>query len=140
MRRNTKPMEEYNRKRGIETRERVLKAINQCKEEEYISVTRVCEIACISRTYFTNHPEMRKTLNSAIGTTNAKCKKRKQSQDSKDILNKTLYAENTQLKKKLKELDRDETYKQKYEDKCAEIENLKKKLDEANKQNGLLDF
>lgn len=140
MKRNTKPMEEYNKKRGIETRERVLKAINQCKEEECISVTRVCKVACISRTYFTNHPEMRKTLNAAIGATNTNCKKRKQSQDSKDILNKTLYVENTQLKKKINELNKNETYKQKYEDKCAEIENLKKKLDEANRQNGLLDF
>ena len=83
---------------------------------------------------------MRKVLDNAIGITNRNLKKKKQTQDSKDVLNKTLYAQNTQLKKKIKELEKDELYKEKYEEKCAEIEQLKKKLDEANRQNGLLDF
>lgn len=140
MKRNTKAMEEYNHKRGTDTRERVLNAIDKCKKEGEISVTIVCKIAGISRTYFTNHPDMRKVLDNAIGSVNRNLKKRKQNQDSKDVLNKTLYAENIQLKKKIKELEKDETYKDKYDEKCSEIENLKLKLEEANRQSGLLDF
>ena len=72
MKRNTKAMENYNHRRGDETRERVLKAIDFCKEQGEISVTLVCEKAHISRTYFTNHPDVRKVLDDAIGITNSK--------------------------------------------------------------------
>lgn len=140
MKRNTTAMEAYNRKRGQDVRERVLRAIDQCIDEDDITVSRVCEIAVISRTYFTNHPDIRKVLDKAIKSSNPNRKKKKQAMDSKDVLNRTLYVENTQLKKKISELEKDAVYKERYLSKCEEVELLKKKLEEANRKNGLLDF
>lgn len=140
MKRNTKPMENYNRKRGEETRERVLKAIDFYKEKGEISVTLVCQKAHISRTYFTNHPDVRKVLDDAIGITNRKLKKRMQSQDSKDALNKALYTQIKKMQKQIEQYQKEESYKEKYKNERAKNESLKKKLDEANLQNGLLNF
>lgn len=91
-------MEEYNKTRGNDCRNRVLSTIEKCKLDGNISVKRVCELADVNRSYFTNHPEMRQTLDTAIGIVNRKIKKRKQNQDSKEVLLKSMYTENDILK------------------------------------------
>ena len=83
---------------------------------------------------------MRKVLDDAIGITNRKLKKRIQSQDSKDALNKALYTQIRKMQKQIEQYQKEESYKEKYENERAKNESLKKKLDEANLQNGLLNF
>lgn len=138
--RNTKGMTEYNIARGNETRERVLAAIEQCKAEGNISTTKVCEIANVHRSYFTKHPEMRKTLNTAIGIVNRNIKKRKQNDNSKDVIIKALQCKITSLNKEIASLNDLKKYKGLYEEKCQDVENLKKQLDNAYSENDVLDF
>lgn len=144
MKKNTKGMTDYNIARGQETRERVIKAIEQCKKEGDMSTTRICELAGVDRSYFTRHPEMRKTLETARGIVNRGIKKRKQNTDSRDVLERTLYADNDRLKKKIASLEKDveknNKYKAMYDEKCIECENLKKQVEEAYRASELLDF
>lgn len=140
MTRNTKPMENYNRKRGEDKRQSVLNAIDYCVEHGEISVGLVCKLAPVHRSYFTDHPDMRKVLDDAMGIVNRKLKKKKQTQDSKDALNKVLYAKISSLEKQLEKYQRDELYKEKYEKERQTVELLKKELNEANLKNGELDF
>lgn len=136
----TKGMTEYNINRGNETRERVIAAIQQCKEDGDISTSRVCEIADVHRAYFTKHPEMRKTLDTAIGIVNKKIKKRKQNENSKDVIIKSLYAKISLLEKEIASLQGFKKYKDLYENKCEETESLKKQLDNSYHTSDLLNF
>lgn len=136
----TKGMTEYNINRGNETRERVIAAIEQCKEDGDISTSRVCEIANVHRAYFTKHPEMRKTLDTAIGIVNRKIKKRKQNDNSKDVVIKSLYVKIASLEKEISSLHDFEKYKNLYEAKCEELDSLKKQLDNAYRTSDLLNF
>lgn len=144
MKRNTKGMTDYNIARGEETKKRVIKAIEQCKKEGDMSTKRICELAGIDRSYFTKHPEMRKTLETARGIVNREIKKRKQNADSRDVLERTLHIDNARLKKKIEKLEKDiedyNKYKAMYEQKCIECENLKKQVEEAYQVKGLLNF
>ena len=144
MKKNTKGMTDYNIARGQKTRERVIKAIEQCKKEDDMSTTRICELAGVDRSYFTRHPEMRKTLETARGIVNKEIKKRKQNDNSRDVLERTLYIDNARLKKKIESLKKDiednNKYKTMYEQKCIECENLKKQVEEAYRASELLDF
>ncbi len=133
-------MTEYNINRGNETRERVLTAIEQCKEDGDISTSKVCEIADVHRSYFTKHPEMRKALDTAIGIVNRKIKKRKQNDNSKDVVIKSLYVKIASLEKEITSLHGLEKYKNLYEAKCEEVEDLKKQLDNAYNTSGLMNF
>lgn len=133
-------MEAYNHKRGEEKRQCVLNAIDYCVEHGVISVSLVCKLAPVHRSYFTDHPDMRKVLDDAIGITNRKLKKKQQTQDSKDSLNKVLYAKINSLEKQLEKYKKDELYKEKYEKERQTVELLKKELNEANLKNGELDF
>lgn len=137
---NTKGLAEYNYQKAESCKKRVISAIEQCKEEKDISITRVCEIACVNRSYFTKHPEMRKALDEAIGIVNRKVKKRKQNSDSHAVIEKALYTENTIPKRKLASLEEFEKYKEMYHAKCDEVDELKKALENATLENGLLDF
>lgn len=144
MTRNTKGMIDYNIARSEKTKERVIKAIEQCKEEGDVSTSRVCELAGVHRSYFTKHPEMRKTLDTAQGIINKKIKKRKQNADSRDVLEKALYTDNKKLRKEIESLEKDvesnNKYRAMYEQKCTECVNLKKQIEEAYRSSGLLDF
>lgn len=140
MNRNTKPMEAYNHKRGEDKRQRVLDTIDYCVEHGEISVSLVCKLAPVHRSYFTDHPDMRKVLDDAIGIVNRKLKKKKQTQDSKDALNKVLYAKISNLEKQIAKYQKDESYKEKYEKERQTVELLKKELNEANLRNGELNF
>lgn len=137
--RNTQKMTEYNHNRALETRERVIAAINECASEGKISVTIVCKKAGISRTYFTNHRDVRKILDDAMKITNRALKKRRMSENDKDTLNRVLYAENATLKKQIAELEKQMKYKEMYESKCEEVEKLKKQFN-AIKDSNLLNF
>lgn len=137
---NTKGLTEYNSKKAENYRERVEAAIKQCKEENDISITRVCRIAGINRSYFTKHPEMRKALDAEIRIVNRTVKKRNQNEDSHAVIEKALYTENAALKRKLVSLEESKKYKEMYHAKCNEVDKLKKALEAATHQNGLLDF
>lgn len=140
MKRDTKAMTEYNVNRGNATRERVIAAIEQCKEEKDISTTRVCEIAGVHRSYFTKHPEMRKLLDINIGIVNRKIKKRQQNENSKDVLIKSLYTKITALEKENHTLSDCTKYKTMYESKCDEVEKLKNQLNQKYIESGMLNF
>lgn len=140
MKRNTKAMTQYNMERGATVREKVLAAIEQCKKDNDISTTRVCKIAGIHRSYFTKHPEMRKALDTAKGIVNRRIKKRKQNDDSKEVIIRSLYAQNTILEGKITSMDEYKKYKDMYESKCGEVEKLKKQLDAAYRNSDLLNF
>lgn len=138
--RNTKAMNEYNKNIGNETRERVLAAIEQCKADGDVSVKKVCEIANVNRSYFSKYPELRNALDIAMGIVNRKIKKRKQNNNSKDVLIKSLYVKIASLENIIKKLQSLEKYKDLYEEKCKEVENLKNQLDNAYGTSGLMDF
>lgn len=140
MKRDTKAMTEYNVNRGNATRERVIAAIEQCKEEKDISTTRVCEIAGVHRSYFTKHPEMRKLLDTAIGIVNRKIKKRQQNENSKDVIIKSLQIKIAALEKENHTLSDCTKYKTMYESKCDEVEKLKNQLNQKYIESGILNF
>ncbi len=130
-------MKEYNARRGSEARERVLAAIEQCKKENDISITRVCRLAGVHRSYFTKHPEMRETLNVAMKIVNRIIKKRKQDDNSKEVLMRTLQIQVDALKKKNASLAEDAKYKDMYKEKCEEAKKLKEQLHAQLNQNFL---
>lgn len=130
----------YNRQKSEDCKQRVLNAIDKCTKENDITTRRVCEIAGVAKNYFTYHPELRKVLDNAKGVVNRKLKKTKQNTDSRLALEKSLRAEIALLKKQIKVLETDESYKEKYEAKCAECDKLKKQLDTAVRDAGLLKF
>lgn len=130
----------YNRQRSDDCKQRVLDAIDKCIKEDNVTTQRVCEIAGVAKNYFTYHPELRQVLDNAKGVVNRKLKKTKQNTDSRLALEKALRAEIALLKKQISALESDESYKDKYEAKCAECEKLKKQLDTAVRDAGLLKF
>ena len=140
MKRNTKAMIEFNLEKKQKNTERVISAIEQCKVEGNISTKRVCELAGVDKSYFSRHPELRKALDIAKGIVNRKTKKTKQNNNSRDVLEKSLYAENAKLKKEIAKLKENEKYKDMYDAKCCEVEELKKQLDAAYNASGLFNF
>lgn len=140
MKRNTKAMVNYNVAKGRDNRERVLAAIEQCKKEGNISAKRVAQIAGVHECYFSRYPEMRKTLDIAMGLVNRNLKKTKQNENSKDVLNHSLYVELTNLKKENAKLADYKKYKDMYEEKCEEVEKLKKQLEQAYNNNEMFNF
>lgn len=138
--RNITGLANYNSQKSEDCKKRVIAAIEQCKEEKDISTTKVCKIAGVNRSYFTKHPEMRKALDEATGIVNRNIKKRKQNNDSHAVIEKALYTENTMLKRELESLKKSENYKELYHAKCDEVARLKKALDNANLENGVLNF
>lgn len=140
MKRDTKAMTKYNISRGNATREKVISAIEQCKEEKDISTTRVCELAGVHRSYFTKHPEMRKTLDTAIGIVNRKIKKRQQNENSKDVIIRSLQIKIVALEKENHSLSDYAKYKTMYEAKVDEVEKLKNQLNQKYIESGMLDF
>lgn len=121
-------MVNYNVTKGKNNRERVLAAIEQCKKEGNISAKRVAQIAGVHECYFSRYPEMRKTLDIAMGIVNRNLKKTKQNDNSKDVLNHALYVELNNLKRENAKLEDYKKYKDMYESKCEEVEELKNSL------------
>lgn len=140
MKRNTTAMIEFNINKKQKNTERVISAIEQCKVEGNISTKRVCELAGVDKSYFSRHPELRKVLNTAKGIVNRNTKKTKQNNNSRDVLERSLYAENTKLKKEIAKLQEYKKYKDMYEEKCIEIEKLEMQLNEAYHSSGILNF
>lgn len=136
----TESIIKYNKEKSDRLRENVLEAIKICQADRNITTKRVCEIAGISRSYFTNHPDMRKILDESKNIINRRLKKRRQSGDSKDTLIQSLHIEIEILKRKVKTLEYDQKYKSMYEEKCLENEKLKNQLLEAFIESGFLDF
>lgn len=140
MKRNTQAMVQFNIDKMHINTERVINAIEQCKQDGNISTKRVCEIAGVDKSYFSRHPELRKALNTAKGIVNRNTKKTRQNNNSRDVLEKSLYAENTKLKKEIAKLQEYKKYKDMYEEKCIEIEKLEMQLNEAYQSSGILNF
>ena len=140
MKQNTTAMIEFNINKKQKNTERVISAIEQCKVEGNISTKRVCELAGVDKSYFSRHPELRKVLNTAKGIVNRNTKKTKQNNNSRDVLERSLYAENTKLKKEIAKLQEYKKYKDMYEEKCIEIEKLEMQLNEAYHSSGILNF
>lgn len=138
--RNTKAMINYNVTKGKNNRERVLAAIEQCKKEGNISAKRVAQIAGVHECYFSRYPEMRKTLDIAMGIVNRNLKKTKQNDNSKDVLNHALYVELNNLKRENAKLEDYKKYKDMYESKCEEVEELKKQLEQAYNNTEMFNF
>lgn len=135
LKRDTKKMNEYNTRRGDETRDRVSAAIDQCRDEKNISLARVCEIAGVNRNYFSRHPEAHEALDRAMGVVSKRTKKVKQNDDSKNAIINALTKKVKSLQKKNEKLSEYEKYKNMYEDLLVEMEKLKKQLnDELNRK------
>lgn len=138
--RNTEAMVKYNIEKGKANKERVLAAIEQCKKEGNLNRRNVTNLAGVDYSYFSKYPEMAKVLYTAMGIDCGKIKKTKQNSNSKDVLIHTLTAENKKLKKQISKLNDCKKYKDMYEEKCEEVEKLKKQLEEAYRNSNIFDF
>ena len=125
---NTKALFKYSQNKADKNKQRVLDAIDTCKKEGNISTNRVCELAGVTRAYFTNHKEMRTVLDDAKKIVNRNLKKKRQSPSSRDVLEKSLRCEIKLLKKRVAELEKNENYKEKYEQLKKENHILKERL------------
>lgn len=137
---DTSAMIQYNQKQSEERRQRVLDAIDKCKKEGDISTTRVCKIANVTRAYFTNHPDMRMVLDNAKGIVNRNLKKKRQSPDSRVVLEKSLRAEIVILQRKISELEKAASYKEKYEALLIDYQALSTKLSDMLSSDSKFNF
>lgn len=137
---NTKAMIEYNQIQSEERKKKVLDAIDKCKAEGDISTKRVCEMANVTRAYFTNHPEMRVVLDNAKKIVNRNLKKKRQSPDSRSVLEKSLRAEIARLNKNVTELEEAASYKSKYEELLNEYNTLNSKLSDVLENDSRFNF
>ncbi len=140
---NIKGLELHNKQKADEARNRVLDAIDSCKKEGNLSISHICKVAGVSKSYFSKHEDIRKVLNDAGGGNN-KLKKRKQSLDSREAI---IIAKAEKIGQLERQLRHEESWEEKhkrlskrFDELVAENASLKEKLEKANRQNGLLDF
>lgn len=137
---NTEAMREFSQAKAEQNRQRVLDAIDLCKKEGNISTNRVCELAGVTRAYFTNHKDMRIVLDKAKGIVNRNLKKKRQSPSSRDTLETALRCEIKMLKKQICELEDNENYKEKYEQLKEENRILNERLSKDLTDNSFFNF
>ena len=97
-------------------------------------------MANVTRAYFTNHPEMRVVLDNAKKIVNRNLKKKRQSPDSRSVLEKSLRAEIARLNKKVTELEEAASYKNKYEELLNEYNALNSKLSDVLENDSRFNF
>ena len=105
-----------------------------------ISTNRVCELAGVTRAYFTNHQEMREVLDKAKGIVNRNLKKKRQSPSSRETLETALRTEIKLLKKQVADLEKNENYKEKYEALKEENNVLNERLSKTMAENPFFNF
>lgn len=137
---NTDAMLEFTKAKAYRNKQNVLDAIDLCKKENDISTKRVCELAGVTRAYFTNHREMRKVLDDAKKVVNRNLKKQRQSPNSRDVLEKALRTEIKLLRKQISELEYNENYKEKYEKLKEENAVLNERLSKNLTDNSFFNF
>lgn len=131
--RNTSGLKEYTEDLKRKKEQDVIKAINRLKKTgKPITLQLVCTEAKVSRSYIYKNQTLLTMINKYREPTGYK---KIQSKDAKDTLILSLKAENTKLKRELKKLQKDESYKEKYEDALKTIESLKKQLNSAYQSN-----
>lgn len=128
---NSKGLKEYNQVKKEQTEKAVLEAIDKlAKSGEKFTMQKVCDTAGVSRSYFGKHPELMEIINKYRDTTFGK----KKTQDSKDVIIASQRATINQLNKRLKGVEINENYKEKYlkeVEKCQKLEQQIKDLLEA---------
>lgn len=130
---NTKGLKEYTDDLKRKKEQDVIKAINKLKKTgKPINLQLVCTEAGVSRSYIYKNETLLKMIDKYREPSGYK---KIQTKDAKDTLILTLKSENVKLKRELKEKEKDESYKAKYEEALEEIKSLKKQLNSAYQSN-----
>lgn len=129
MRKNVTALKEYGKKRTEDAEKKVLQALNAMRRnEEKITIAAVARVANVTPNFIYTHPDILETVKKyAVSTGHKKV----QTQDSKDVLISCQKKEIQQLKKRIKILEGNENYREKFEKAQEEISNLKKELENA---------
>lgn len=122
MPKNTKGLEEFSKSRTELAEKKVLEALNTLRKEGApFKLSKVAEIAGVSTNFIYTHPDILKTVKKYTEPTG---RKKKQTEESKDVLVSCLREENRKLKQEIKALKSNENYKEK----CAQLEEKIKEL------------
>lgn len=114
------------KKKSEEKRDYVLEVINSMiRNEEKITFYSVYKKAGVSKSFVYNNEEIRRRIEMCRSGAITK----DEVKDNKDILIDQLSNENEILRKKLKEYNKDELWKVKYENKKKEADMLKERLE-----------
>lgn len=114
-------------------------ALEELSKKGPFTFKQLREKAGVSKTYFQNHPDLKALVESYMNSD--KCKNRNEDTQEThiELLQNELKRVNKELDKILKQNEKDQKYKDKYEDALEEIKKLKKQLDVAYSSN-LPDF
>lgn len=127
--RNTTEMIKAAKQRTIVTKNIVLEAIDEMLEEgESITFTSVSKKTGVTRKFMYGNEDIRLLINKY---SNPKNKRKNQSSDSKDVIISNKNKRIADLEKKVRELEADSGYKEKYKQACKDRD-MYKKLSEDN--------
>lgn len=122
MQRNTRGLEEFSKSRTEIAEKKVLEALNTLRKEgKPLNITRIANAAGVSTNFIYTHPDILKTVKKYTEPTGYK---KKQTEESKDVLVSCLREENRKLKQQIKALESNENYKEK----CLKLEEKIKEL------------
>ena len=125
---NAKALNEYNSSKKEVTKKRVLEAINEIhKSGKKFTLAAVCKKANVSRAYFTKHPDMMEIVN-RYRKNHYSCKNR--NSDSRDTLIQLQKKTITSLEKRIKELETNINYKEKYLENQERIRELERQIND----------
>ncbi len=128
-----------NAKVKAEKEKAVKDALEKLSKKGPFTFKQLREEAGVSKTYFQNHPDLKKLVDSYINSNQCKNRNSDSQEAHIQLLQKELSRVNKELDKLLKENDKDLKYKEKYEDALKEIKKLKEQLD-ASYSSNLPDF
>ena len=130
---NITGLQEYGKVRTELSEKKVFAALNTLrKNNEKITVAKVAKTAGVSPNFIYSHEDILKSVKKYAEPSGFK---KKQTQDSKDVIISCLREEINKLKETVKNMETNENYKEKCESLEKEIEKLKMELEQAYNNN-----